>query len=171
MGSSRRSYDQRALGEQARINAARRGLSGRQLQPLGKGAVIRQRREICALDWHEKPLFGIRLNRLNPSPRFLLPFSAAGQVELTICAVHSDRAAFGPLALLCNEQAVVALPSGLRRSIWGWTAKYRAMVDLMPDRPSVLEFQLSPAQRAKSCLGRFEIGFGIGKLWLKPAAP
>lgn len=167
MVSFRRVYDHRAPGELARENAARRGLLRPKLRPLGKGAVIRQKREPCALDWRQKPLLGIRLNAQNPRPRFLLPYSA-GRAALTIRAVHSDRDAFGPLALLCNDVAVTAEPVGLRRSLWGWTARYDAVVQLLPDQPSVLEFLLSPEQRRQVSVGSLQLGFGIGRLRLVP---
>lgn len=167
MAAFRRAYDHLAPGELARLNAARRGLLRPKLQPLGKGAVIRQKREPCALDWRERPLLGIRLHRLNPRPRFLLPYSS-GKAVLTMRVVHSDRAAIGPLLLLCNDQSVTAVPVGLRRSLWGWTARYEATVHLRPDQPSVLEFHLSPEQRRQTRVGSLRLGFGIGRLRLRP---
>jgi glycosyltransferase involved in cell wall biosynthesis len=163
-----RDYDRHGPGDLARMNAAKRGLLRPKLQPLGAGTVIRQRVENCAWDWRGRPLLGIRLHTLNPRPRLLLPFAAPGPVALTMRVVHPDRAAFGPLELACNDNPVTARPTGLRRSLWGWTARYRVVLRLLPDQPSVLTFHLSPEQRGQTILGPVRLGFGIGRMRLAP---
>lgn len=163
-----RQYDHLEPGLLARLNAERRGLLRPKLQPLGAGAVIRQKVELCAMDWRSRPILGIRLNTRNPRPRFLLPYTGTGQTSLVIRVVHPDRLAFGALELDCNEVPVATRIIGLRRSLWGWTARYEAVIDLMADRPSVLEFRLDKQQRKKRRHGIQRVGFGIGKLWLGP---
>lgn len=166
----RRRYDHCAKGEIARINAKRRGLLRPKVLPLGNGATLRQRREDCALDWSNRPLFGIRLQTQNPRPRLLLPFTLAGSARLRFRAVHPDRAALLALDLHCNGQDQTIRPTGLRRSLWGWSAAFEAVIPLRSDSATVLAFRLSPALQAKIGFGRTQIGFGIGKLRLTPVA-
>ena len=163
-----RNYEAREPGELARENAARRGLQRVPLLLLGKGRTLRQRHEFCALDWQDRPVFGIRRHHSNPRPRVLVPVVADGWAKLTIRVVHPDRSAMTPLELLCNEVPVTALPTGLRRSLWGWTAQYRAVIRLLPDQPTVLELLLTQAQLRKVGVGTGLVGFGIGKLSLRP---
>jgi hypothetical protein len=164
-----RLYDQHAPGAIARLTATKRGLLRPALQALGPGAVIRHRREACALDWRARPILGIRLHGLNPRPRFLLPFSGQ-EAEISFRLVHPDRRALGPLHLTCNDVPVTAQPGGHRRSLWGWSALYRAGLQLQGDQPSVLEFQLTPAQLQKVALGPVRLGLGLGAVRLRPLA-
>lgn len=163
-----RRYDHFEPGQIARESALRRGLLQPTLKPLGTGAVIRQRPESCALDWRKKPVLGIRFNGRNPQPRFLLPFTATGPALLSIRAVHPNRLALGALELWCNDEPVDARISGLRPGLWGWTARYEAVVKLKADHPSVLEFRLDKTQRKKRKYWIPHVGFGLGKLWLRP---
>ncbi|MBA3909450.1 MAG: glycosyl transferase [Rhodobacter sp.] len=168
MLEARSGYDDLEPGELARIASERRGLSGKALHLPAAGAVIRQVPENCWLDWQISPRFGIRLNGRNPRPRFLLPFTATTPVAVTIRAVHPDRKAFGPLGLLCNGVPITAVPTGLRPSLWGWTACYRAVIQLRADQASVLEFRLDRNQRKKHRHLRSHFGFGIGRIALRP---
>jgi hypothetical protein len=162
-------FDAMKPGQAAQEMGKRRGTLLPKLQSLGAGGVIRHRPEDCALDWRATPVLGIRFHSKNPNPRFLLPFSAVGPVALEFRAVHPDRKALvAPLELWCNGTRVLAGSSGLRRSLWGWTARYRTTVDLKPDQPSVLEFRFDRKQRKKPKRFFSRIGFGIGKLRLKP---
>lgn len=163
-----RNHDHREPGQLARENAERRGLLRRKLLVLGRGVTLRQRRELCALDWHPRPVLGIRRQYISPRPKFLLPVLAQGLARLTIRVVHPDRAAFGALAMTCNDVPVTALPSRLRRSLWGWTALYQAEIGLLPDQPTVLEFLLTPAQQGKVGMAAVALGFGIGRVRLAP---
>lgn len=162
-----RLYDQFAPGQIARLTATKRGLLRPPLQALGAGAVIRHRREVCALDWRRTPVLGIRLHRENPRPRFLLPFSGQ-EADVTFRLVHPDRAALGPMQVTCNDALATAHPTRLRRSLWGWSALYRLRVQLSADRPSVLEFLLTPAQTRKLALGPVRLGLGLGTVRLQP---
>lgn len=164
-------YDLCVPGEIARINARRRGLLRPKVQPLEKGVTLHQRREDCALDWRVRPLFGIRLHTRNPRPRLLLPFAGAGAARMGFRAIHPDRSALLVIEMRCNDESLTTRPARLRRSIWGWSADYETVIPVNSGRASVIEFRLSQAQRAKFGIGRFQIGFGIGKLWLKPKAP
>jgi glycosyltransferase involved in cell wall biosynthesis len=168
MTPSEGDYHDWAPGAFARKSLHRRGVLRPRLRPLEQGAVIRQQRESCGLDWWDGVIMGIRLHSRNPRPRFLLPYAAEGSAMLGIRVVHSDRAAFGPLTLVCNGREVTARPRGLRPSFWGWTARYETEVPLLVDAPSLLEFRLDGAQLRKRRLSGREIGFGIGKLWLRP---
>lgn len=170
MPESRETYDDLEPGELARNSAKRRGISVPHLRPLGIGAVLRQGPENCWLDWQKRPRFGVRFNTRNPSPRFLLPFTSAGPVALTISAVHPDRRALGPLHLLCNGVPVTAQPVGLGLGLFGWTTRYEVAVDLRAELPSVLEFRLDGRQHKKRRWGLSHHGFGIGKVVLKPIA-
>lgn len=170
MPEARSSHDHFQPGELARISAARRGVSMTAAEPLGSGAVIRQRPENCWLDWQTKPRFGIRLNTRNPRPRFPLAFTASGPVALRMSVVHPDPMALGPLHLLCNGVPVTACPGRLRPSLWGWTALYEAEIVLRPDGPSVLEFLLDHRQKTKRRHIFLRYGFGIGNLLLRPLA-
>ena len=162
-------FDAMKPGQAAQEMGKRRGTLLPKLQPLGAGAVIRQKPEDCAMDWREKPVLGIRFQSKNPCPRFLLPYSAVAPVALEFRAVHPDRKALAaPLELWCNGAPVTVRTTGLRRSLWGWSAQYRADVDLKPGLPSVLEFRLDRQQRKKTRRFLSRIGFGIGKLRLKP---
>ncbi|MBL9051805.1 MAG: glycosyltransferase family 2 protein [Tabrizicola sp.] len=164
-----RDFSHRAAGEELAKSTIRRGILRPALQELGRGAVIRQLPGPCGLDWLYRPFLGIRLHTRNPRPRFLLPFTANGPVRLSIRVVHPDRAAFGPMALSCNGETVTAHPGAIRRSLWGWTARYEAVITLRPDAASLVEFQLSEAQRRKRRIATLDIGLGIGRLRLRPA--
>lgn len=170
MAPSEGNYHDWAPGAFARKSLHRRGVLRPKLRPLDQGAVIMQQRDTCGLDWWDGVILGIRLHSRNPRPRVLLPFAATGPVALTIRVVHPERAAFCPLDLVCNDGAVTALPKGLRPSLWGWTARYEAKVELLADAPSLLEFRLNTAQLRKMRLGGKEIGFGVGKIWLHSSA-
>jgi hypothetical protein len=163
-------YGHHAPGDLARLNAAKRGLLRPELRPLGAGAVIRPRHEPSAQDWQTRPLLGIRRHARNPRPRILLPFAATGEVLLRLRVVHPHRAAFGPLEMTCNDAPVTAVPTRLRRGLWGWTAIYRAVVTLEEDRPSILELRLTKAQLSTVPFGLFHLGFGIGRLRLTPVS-
>jgi hypothetical protein len=162
-----RLYDHHAPGAIARATATKRGLLRPALQTLGSGAVIRHRREPCALDWRARPILGIRLHGLNPRPRFLLPYSGQA-AEMTFRLLHPDRSALGTLRLTCNDRPVTAQPERLRRSLWGWSARYWLRVELQAELPSVLEFDLAPAQVAKLALGPLRLGLGLGPIRLRP---
>ena len=166
-----RKYDHFAPGQLARYNAAKRGLLRPELCPLGRGSVIRHRREDGALDWEKRPYFGVKRHAQNPQPRLLLPILAEAPAVLTFRAVHPERTALGPLAMRCNEVAIQAEPQGLRPSPWGWSARYEADVRLLRDNASVLELRLTPAQARKVPVGPAQLGFGIGPLQLRPKRP
>lgn len=155
-------------GQLARENAKRRGLVHRQARPLGRGASLGQAPDHCALDWSDRPFLGIRLHRINPRPRFLLPFTATGPVKLSLRVVHPDHAAFGPLELMCNDTPVIAQPTGVRRGLFGWTGRYEAVIALRAKQPSVLEFVLDAEKLRKQPLGTLRVGFGIGRVRLTP---
>jgi glycosyltransferase involved in cell wall biosynthesis len=161
-------FEAYAPGEWARQSAARRGAQRHLTQPLGTGAVVRQRPESCGHDWRDKPLLGIRLHGRNPRPRFLLPFTAEGPVLLRFRAHHPERAALQAVALHCNDAQVMAEPGRVWPGALGWMTVYRAVIALQREGPSVLEFQLSAALMRKLSLGPRQIGFGLGRLWLAP---
>lgn len=168
MHELRRDFSRFAPGQLARQNAQRRGVVRQVALPLGAGAVLRQRPDFCAFDWADRPFLGMRRHALNPRPKFLLPVTATGGVGLQLRAFHPDPAALGPLRLTCNGLPVLARPTGLRRSIWGWTARYLADITLLPDCGSVLEFLLAPEQMRKLQIGPLARGFGIGTMRLRP---
>ncbi|OYW57163.1 MAG: hypothetical protein B7Z31_09940 [Rhodobacterales bacterium 12-65-15] len=155
-------------GQIAQMNARRRGLSVPPVQPLGRGAVLRQRRQDCALDWWTRPILGIRLQGRNPWPRLLLPFSAVGPVRLVLRVVHPEREALGPLQLACNGVPGTARPGRIRPGLWGWTTLYTARIDLAAEAHTIVEFRLDAAQQVKREYGRFHLGFGIGQIRLSP---
>jgi len=160
--------DRLDVGQIARQNAKRRGLLRPELQPLGSGRSLRQRRQDCALDWSDRPFLGIRMHLLNPRPRVLLPFSATCPVMLLLRVVHPDRAALLPLELLCDDAKIIAQPGPVRQSLLGWTARYRATITLAPATHTILEFRLTAAQQNKVEFGRLKLGFGIGRITLRP---
>jgi glycosyltransferase involved in cell wall biosynthesis len=168
MPPRRTDYDRLEKGQIAQQNAKRRGLVYREVKPLGRGATLRHQVERSVHDWRDRPILGIRLRAANPRPRILLPFTATGPVALTLRVVHPERGAFGPLDLLCNGLPVTAQPTALRRSLWGWTALYRAEVVLQDRAPSILQFQLSKPQQRRLTLGSLDLGFGIGPVRLLP---
>jgi glycosyltransferase involved in cell wall biosynthesis len=168
MTPSEGDYRDWAPGAFARKSLLRRGVLRPKLRPLGQGATIRPMRESCGLDWSNGVILGVRLHDRNPRPRLLLPFSATGPVAMTLRVVHPDRKAFGPLNLSCNGTPVTARPFGLRPSLWGWSARYKATITLLADVPSLLEFRPDAAQLGKRQVAGWQFGLGIGKLWLRP---
>lgn len=157
--------DQRAPGEIARNSNKRRGITMPETKPLPRRIALRQHRQDCALDWHAKPVLGIRFHLRNPKPKLLLPFYAFKPVRLTLRIVHPDRNALGPVALRCNGQQVLARPRHITRSLWGWTALFDAELGFQPDKPTVVEFHLTDIQSGK---GQGGLGFGIGRMRLQP---
>jgi glycosyltransferase involved in cell wall biosynthesis len=164
-----RDFGNLEIGQSGRQSDERRGLRIPKLRPLGRGVTLVQKRHLCAMDWRETPIFGIRLHTRNPWPRILLPVIAAHPAIVTIRVIHPDRQAFEPLQLLCNGQFVTALPKRVRPSLWGWSALYVAKITLLTGAPSVLELRLSPAQLGKMQVLGTELGFGIGRIGLRPA--
>lgn len=163
-----RDYDRHLPGALAREAASKRGLMRPGLVPLGAGRVMRHPVENAALDWTQRPRLGVRRHDLNPRPRLLLSVTATGPVALTISIVHWDRKGVADLVLLCNGTAVTARVDAIRSSVWGWTARYRSVIRLRADQPSVLEIRLTALQQEKWQVGPFNFGFGVGKLRLAP---
>jgi hypothetical protein len=163
-------YLQFRPGEFAERIARQRGVRLPPLQALGQGVSLPQRTHPCAHDWKMRPILGIRRLALNPKPRLLVPVTGDGAARLMLPVVHPNLRALGPLELACNGVAGVAQPTGLRPSLWGWTALYEATVELLPDAPSILELRLSDRQRRKRRIGPFRLGFGVGTLRLEPVA-
>jgi len=156
-----------APGELWRHNMARKGLAEAAVRPLGKGAVIRQEKLLCAFDWIEEPEGGIRWTLRNPRPRLLVPFQARGAAVAEIRAYHPKREGLKRLALSCNGQVVGPKRAGLTKSEGLWQADFRVLLPLKPDGPTVLEFDLGPDQ-IPSAQGK---GIGIGTITIVPAAP
>lgn len=155
-----------APGELWRQNMARKGLAEAAVRPLGKGAVIRQEKLLCAFDWVEEPEDGIRWTLRNPRPRMLVPFQSAGAAVAEIRAYHRKRAGLKRLALSCNGQGVAVKRAGLTKSGGLWQADFRVILPLKPDGPTVLEFDLA-ADQVLSAEGK---GIGIGTITIVPAA-
>lgn len=164
----KRDYQHLEPGERVRLVRATKGISRPAPRPLGRGTTIRHRPEPSAHDWLTRPILGIRFHGRNPAPRQLLPFTATTSASLSFRAVHPDRHALETLKLDVNDQPATLMPISIRRGLWGWTARYETLVALDPVRPSLIEFDLTPGQCAKTMLGRFGLGFGIGPLRLSP---
>jgi hypothetical protein len=153
-------------GELWRRNMARKGLAEAAVRPLGKGAVIRQEKLLCAFDWVEEPQDGIRWTLHNPRPRLLVPFQARGAAVAELRAYHRKREGLRRLSLTCNGQAVAAKRARLTKAKGLWQADFRVILRLKADGPTVLEFDLAPDQ-VLSAEGK---GIGIGTITIVPAA-
>lgn len=149
---ARTDFDRLAPGQLARLGAERKGARVEPSRPLGVGAVVRHRDEPGALDWRAAPVMGFRVNAQSPCPRLLVPLTGT-RARLRFLAAHPQPGALGPLQLTCNGQAVTARPGWLRL----YLARYTVDIDLLPDAPTLLEFQLAAAQRAGP-EGRIAIG-------------
>ncbi len=153
-------------GELWRRNMARKGLAEAAVRPLGRGAVIRQEKLLCAFDWVEVPDDGIRWTLCNPRPRMLVPFEAPYPAVAEIRAYHRSAEGLDRLLFACNGQRVTAERVGLVENGGLWRGDFRVVLPLKPDGPTVLEFDLRPDQ-ILSAQGN---GIGIGTITIVPAA-
>lgn len=157
MTAGDRNFDRYEPGELARANASRKGLRDVALRPLGGGLTLRHRHESSALDWRDDTVLGFRLNWLNPRP-WLLVSVTGGRAELRFAAACREAAALGPIALECNGEPVVARPGRRWFGLVAWFAGYHVEIELRPDRPTVIELQLSEAQRPIPKRRRLAVG-------------
>jgi glycosyltransferase involved in cell wall biosynthesis len=163
MTASDRSFDRYAPGELARANAARKGLTAPRVTALGQGVTLRHRDEDGVLDWRDATVLGFRLNRLNPKPRLLVPVTG-GRAWLRFTAGCREAGALGPLVIECNGVHRVAQPGRRWFGIVAWFARYEVEIPLRPDGPTVLELQLTEAQRPIPKRRRL----AVGALHLRP---
>ncbi|HLQ19755.1 MAG TPA: glycosyltransferase family 2 protein, partial [Tabrizicola sp.] len=155
MRPAQKTFESSEPGEFHRQSIARRGARTVPVVPLGQGVILRNQIEEGSLDWKADPKLGFRRNFLNPHPRILLPVTG-DQARLRFVATCRKAEALGPIALLCNGDPVVARP-GRRWFGLFWFARYEALITLRHDRATVLELQLSGAQRP---LGKRRLAIG-----------
>ncbi len=157
MVKSDRTFDAFAPGELARRNAARKGLRLAASRPLGSGVTLRHAREDSVFDWKTHPVLGFRRHKANPHPRLLLPV-LGGRARLSFAVACKDRAALGPIELMCNGESLVARAGWVWPGLVAWFARYQVDIMLLPDRPSLVEFRLSEMQRPIPRKRRLAVG-------------
>ncbi|MCX7289239.1 MAG: glycosyltransferase family A protein, partial [Rhodobacterales bacterium] len=125
-------YSGFAPGELARRNLIRRGLRSVETVALGLGARIEQVPSHCALDWNDEPVDGIRWSKLNPAPKFLLPFTAEDPARLSLQVYHADPAGLRHLDLSCNGTRIKVARDKLFTNGRLWRATFVCVVTLKP---------------------------------------
>jgi glycosyltransferase involved in cell wall biosynthesis len=152
-----RDFSQYKLGELAQINAERKGLHARPLQPLGDGVTLRHKPEQAALDWRRKPVLGFRVNYRNPWPRLLVPVTG-GRARLRFTIACRDAQALSPITMDCNGTLSVARPGRRWFGLIAWFAAYEVEIELQANQPTLLELQLTKQQQPIRKRRRLAIG-------------
>jgi glycosyltransferase involved in cell wall biosynthesis len=159
-------YDMFQRGALAQSNAMNKGVLRPELRQLERPETIVQDDSPRALDWQPLGMERARFRRVgrNPRPKILLPFKTNDPVIIQIVLTHADPRALKGLALTLNGVVFKAKISRPYRGHDGWEATARINARLRPDDYSVIELQLTEAQRMHSG----QPGIGVGEIVLAP---
>lgn len=160
-------YETLQKGALARRNAMNKGTIRPQLQRLEGPETIVQDNSPRALDWLPLEVEGARFRQVgrNPKPKILLPFTRTGPVAILLAVAHARPQPLESLALTLNGGTpLTATMSRPTRGHNGWEATARINARLQPDDYSVIELQLTEAQRMRPG----QDGIAIGEIMLAP---